>query len=266
MCMILKKIFVFTLVAMTLLILLAACNPAEDKPIEGTLVVGVEGSYPPYEFMDVNGKLIGFDLDVAQRLAQALDKQLVVKTMEFEGLILSLKQGKIDLIISGMSITPSRLKEIEMVPYQGHETTAFSLIFWKTIPMGVNTLQDLANIQDVIVSVESGAIQEEYLKQIPNIQMKSLQGALQPLMDIKFGKSTAYLADPDVAAYLQSRYPNIKTLIVPLSEDERPLGCGIGINKENVQLVSQVKKIVQNLKASGELKKLEQQWFYKESL
>ena len=89
-------------------------------------------------------KLVGFDVDVAELIAEKLGKTLVIKDMEFEGEILSLKQGKIDLILSGMDITPSRLKEILMVPYHGEATISLSLIFWNEIPEGVNSLEDIA--------------------------------------------------------------------------------------------------------------------------
>ena len=94
---------------------------ATEKPSQETLIIGLQSGYPPFEFMDTTGKIVGFDVEIAEIIAEKLQKTLVIKDMEFEGEILSLKQGKIDLIISGMNITPSRLKEILMVPYHGEE-------------------------------------------------------------------------------------------------------------------------------------------------
>ena len=100
-------------------------------------MIGLQSGYPPFEFMDTTGKLVGFDVEMAEIIAKKLQKTLVIKDMEFEGVILSLKQGKIDLIMSGMNITPSRLKEISMVPYHGEDATSLSLIFWNEIPPGI---------------------------------------------------------------------------------------------------------------------------------
>lgn len=235
-----------------------------EKLVYETLVVGLQSGYPPFEYMNEKGEIVGFDLEIAEHIAKKLGKTLVIKDMEFDGEILSLKQGKIDLIISGMNITPSRMKEILMVPYHGEAAASLSLIFWKTIPDGVGNLADLANIPNATVSVESGTVPEAYLVNHKSIQVKSFQGALAPLMDVKYGKSTASLVEPDVATYLKKQHPEIKVLSVPLAKEEEILGFGIGIKKENQKLFNQVKEIIQELKKSGELEQLEKKWFFME--
>jgi arginine transport system substrate-binding protein len=222
-----------------------------------TITVGLQSGYPPFEFMDGSGKIVGFDLDIAALIAQKLSKSLVIKDMEFDGEILSLKQGKIDLIISGMNITPSRLKEISFVPYHGEAVTCLSLIFWKEIPPGLKSLEDLSKLG---ICVESGSIPEMYLNH-QGIYPKSFDGALAPLMDVKFGRSSALLVEPDVAEYLQIQHPEIKTVNVPLPKEETVLGFGIGINKKNKDLFQKVQEVIQELKASGELQSLEKKWF-----
>lgn len=234
---------------------------ATEKSSQKTLVIGLQSGYPPFEFMDTTGKIVGFDIEIAETIAKKLQKTLVIKDMEFEGEILSLKQGKIDLIISGMNITPSRLKEILMVPYHGEEATSLSLIFWNKIPSVVNTIEDIALLPNPTVSVESGAIPETYISRYTNINAKSFQGALGPLMDVKYGKSAANLVEPDVAEYLKKQHPEIKILNVPLPKEETIMGFGIGIKKENQELFQQIQMIIQGLKASGELKQLEDKWF-----
>ncbi len=232
-----------------------------EKSSQETLVIGLQCGYPPFEFMDTAGKIVGFDVEVGAIIAEKLQKKLVIKDMEFEGEILSLKQGKIDLIISGMNITPSRLKEISMVPYHGEDATSLSLIFWKEIPPGINKIEDIALLSNPSVSIESGAIPEAYISRYTNINAKSFQGALSPLMDVKYGKSVANLVEPDVATYLQKQHPEIKLLSVPIPKEEAILGFGIGIRKDNVELFQQIQAIVQELKASGLLKQLEDKWF-----
>lgn len=234
---------------------------AEPVQKNTQLVVGLESGYPPFDFKDSNGNIIGFDVDVAKLIAGKLNKQLVIKDMDFDGIILSLKQGKADLLMCGLNITPSRLKEILMVPYHGEAIKSFSLIFWGKIPQGIQKLEDIGNLPNGAVSVQSGAVSEAYLSKMPSIRVKSFQGALAPLMDVKFGKSTANLVEADTADYLKSQHPEITILDVPLPEEEQILGFGIGIKKENQELFQQVSSIIQELKKSGELKKLEEKWF-----
>lgn len=229
----------------------------EETSSHDELVVGLESSYPPFEFVNEKGELIGFDVDLANRLAEKLGKKLVLKVMEFEGEILSLKQGKIDLIISGMSITPSRLKEIDMIPYYGGKNSGFTLVFWEKIPEGVTKLEDLKGKN---VSVESGSISEMYLENYPFVFTKSFQGSLAPLMDVKYGKSAANLVQADVARYLQEIHPSVAILPLELKKGEELQGIGIGVKKGN-PLFYEVEKAVKEMKESSELDTLKKRWF-----
>lgn len=259
----LKKYFVFVLAlsAFAVLALIKHSQPAQ-LPQHETLVVGLQSGYPPFEFIDSYGKVIGFDVELAQKIAEKLGKKLVIKDMEFEGEILSLKQGQIDLIMSGMNITPSRLKEIQMVPYIGEKATSMSLVFWGEIPKGVQSIEDLIKIPDAVISVELGAVPDEYLKShYPQANIRSFQNAMEPLMDIKFGKSIANLVEPSVAQYFKQQHPQVQVLEIPLAEEDHVLGFGIGIKKENKELSHQVESAIQEFKASGLMNQLESKWF-----
>lgn len=255
-----KYWFIFALIVFgaAIGILSVGSNP---KDREGQLIIGLQSGYPPFEFRDVKGDIVGFDVDVGKEIATHLGKKLIIKDMEFEGTILSLKQGKIDLILSGMNITPTRLKEILMIPYHGEAATSLSLIFWGEIPKEVHKLEDIESLPGGSISVESGAIPEAYMFRYPFIPVKSFHGALNPLMDVKYGKSTANLVEPDVAVYLKSLHPEISILDVPIAPDEQIAGFGIGVKKENHPLFEQVSAIIDDLKQSGKLKQLEDKWF-----
>jgi arginine transport system substrate-binding protein len=257
------KNFMMTVLTLALIGTIFVLKPFQGtvKPSHETLIVGSQSGYPPFEFMDDHGKMVGFDIDLAEHIAKKLEKTLIIKDMDFEGVILSLKQGKLDLIMSGMNITPSRLKEISMVPYHGEEATSLSLVFWNEIPHGVKSLEDIANLPNPAVSVETGSIPETYLNHRQGIQVKSFLGALSSLMDVKYGKSVASLVEPDVAKYLAKHYSQVKILDVPLSKDENILGCGIGVKKENKELFQQIQQIIHEFKTSGELALLEDKWF-----
>lgn len=232
----------------------------EKEPDQETLTIGLQSGYPPFEYRDESGQIVGFDIDVAELIAAKLGKKLVVKDMDFDAEILSLKQGKIDLIVSGMNITPSREKEIFMVPYHG-TATSLSLIFWEAIPKGVKTIDDLIKLPHHTITVGTGTTSEHYLTQYPALQPKSLEGALSCLMDVKYGKSLANLVESDVAQYLQTQHPQIKILEVPLEKNETIAGVGIGVNKKNQALYETIRETIEGLKATGELTQLEDKWF-----
>ena len=83
----------------------------------GTLRVATNATFPPYEYYE-NGKVTGIDMDIAAVIALKLHKKLVIEEMEFDSIINAVQSGKADLGISGMSVTPDRLKNIDFsIPY-----------------------------------------------------------------------------------------------------------------------------------------------------
>jgi len=254
----LQKLLSLFLVFFILTSFFVSCSSSNAKPAKKTLIIGLQSGYPPFEYVDNKGEVVGFDIDVAQKLASILGKKLVVKQMGFDALILALKSGKIDLILSGMSITSERLKEIAMIPYHGEHVSTLQLLFWQKVPQEIHSIDDL---KGKIVTVQSGTFQEEVLSHYPDIEAKSLENTMELLMDIKYGKSAAALVETHIAKELQYQYSDLATLEVSLKEHEQVRGEGIGITKEN-PLIAQIEKAVQELKENGQLKLLHQKWFH----
>jgi arginine transport system substrate-binding protein len=201
-------------------------------------------------------------VDLAHLVAQKMGKKLVIRDMDFDGVIIALNQGKIDLIMSSMNITPSRTKEIFMIPYHGEATDHFTLIFWNKIPDNVHSIEDLAKIPGASICAEVGSVHEEYINRYKKIiSVKSFPGILNTLIDVKYGKSQALLVEPDVAGYLKKKNSEIKTIPIFLPPDVIVGGSGIGVSKKNKALYEEVSHIIQELKASGELQKIEDKWF-----
>lgn len=91
--------------------------PENTDHSAGTLRVATNATFPPYEYYE-NGKVTGIDMDIAEIIALKLHKKLIVEEMEFDSIINAVQSGKADLGISGMSITPDRLKNIDFsLPY-----------------------------------------------------------------------------------------------------------------------------------------------------
>ena len=239
------------------LLLIAICFVSCTAPRDSqTLVVGLQADYPPYEYVDEQGHLAGFDIEVAQKIADKLGKKLVIQEMGFDALILSLKSHKIDLILSGMSITPDRLKEITMVPYQGGKATDAALLFWKSNGKSIEDLKEKT------VAVQSGTFQEQVLREYPEIHPKTLGNTQELIMEIKYGKSDAALVESKVGKEFSHQFPEIQAVILPLPTALQSFGNGIGISKDHAALKQQIEIAVQEMKDSGELTQLERKWFH----
>ncbi len=220
------------------------------------LTVGLQSGYPPYESVNEQGVVVGFDIDVAQNIADSMNKKLVVKEMGFDCLILALKNHKIDLILSGMSITPERMKAIDMVPYYGDKVTDLQLLFWNKEGNPIQTLQGET------VAVQSGTFQEQILHKYSQIKPKLLENTQELVMEIKYGKSVAALVEPAVGNELKHKYPEIHSIPVPLAPEDQVLGNGIGIAKDNVALKTAVEKGVEQMKETGQMNAVAKKWFY----
>jgi len=255
------KNLVYTLFPAGLITILIGLTSCSNHHASNELIVGTSTGFPPYELLDPQGGIIGFDIDVAQKLADKLGKQLVIKDMAYDSLLMSLKQGKIDLILAGVSITKTKLAEIAMVHYQGTPLKSLPLLFWGHVPDGVTTVEDLATVENKTVCAQTGTIQESIIKKYSFLTVKNMENIPDLIMDIKHGKSIAAVLEPSVVTALQQQMPEIKVLDLPLKEDEQGFGNGIGINKSNKKLIEQVQSAIQQMKDDGTLATLEKQWF-----
>ena len=258
--MVTKNIVFYSFISIALMHL-SSCSlfsPAAKK--EDVLVVGTNSGFPPYEMLDNDGNLIGLDIDLAKIIAQKLGKKLELQDMAFDSLIIGLQQKKIDLILAGVSITQKRLEEVALIPYTGKPLTKLPLLFWHEIPAGVNSIYDLNHHSNKTVCTQSGTFQEEVIAKYDFITVKPLKENADLIMDIKFGKSIAAILETKVALAMKEQHPEIKILDLELKPEERDLGTGIGINKTNTQLVAQITSIINELKANGQIQKLEAQW------
>lgn len=229
------------------------------KLFASDFVVGTTSGYAPFVSLNEEGKYEGFDIDLAELLAKKLDKKLVLKDLgSMPSLMLGLKQKKIDALIWAVSITEDRMKNYEMVYYQGDKTTETPFLFWNKIPEGITSIADLA--KEKAVCAEAGSYQEGILKKFPGIKIKNVDSVTAAIMDIKFGKSLATTIDHSLVAGFQAQYPEIKVLKLPLPASEQSLGNGICINKDNQELASQVRKAVDELQAEGKIAELEKKW------
>lgn len=254
------KFFFFTIsLAVFCGALFLGCNSKKEHVDQ--LVVGTTPTYFPYEFKNEQGALDGFDIDFAKALSKELNKKLVFKELDFDGLILALKKGKIDLILSGMSITEARQTQIVMIPYQERPTKQLALAFWEEIPENISSLEALAKKPKIKIAVQIGTFQSEYLSSINTEVSKLLENNTDLLMDIKYGKVPAALFEPQVACALKTKFPEMRLLPVSLPKKNWAAGNGIGINKENLKLISEVSKAMIPLKQKGVITTLEKKWF-----
>lgn len=169
---------------------------------KGQLVVGLSADYPPYEFhATVDGKdtVVGFDIAIAQKIADDMGVKLKIQELGFDALLGSLQTGKIDIIISGMSPTPERLKEVNF-------SDTYMYVQQKVVIRkdDMTKFKTTADFKGVGVAAQKQTTQEELAqKELTGSKVTSLQKVPEMILSLQNKKVDALVLEGPVAeAYL----------------------------------------------------------------
>ncbi len=220
----------------------------------GVLTVGADTTYPPFEWIDTKkGQPVGFDIDLANLIAEKLGVKAKIISTAWDGIIPALKSGKFDVIISAMTITPERAKEIDFsIPYYD----SGQIIAVRKDNTAIHGPQDLAG---KVVGVQTGTTGEEAAKKIKGIKIKEYPDIQYAFTDLEMGRIDAVVNDLPVSAYFIKTHPNLK-LVGKLFTVEH---YGIAFRKDEKALKEAINNILKQIKSDGEYDQLYEKWFGK---
>ena len=218
---------------------------------KGKVVVGMSADYAPYEFhyIDENGKDVigGFDVDIANEIANSLGVELVIQEMDFDALVAALPAGKIDLVISGMNPTEKRAKVVD-----------FSEIYYNSQhgilvrSEDVDKYKTFADLEGVKVGTQLGSTQEQISRnEIPNADLQLLNNVNNLILELKAGKIDAIVMEKPVAEMAVKSNPEL-AVGNPIYEEESG-GNAVGIAKGNEELLAKINEVIKNLNESGKM-------------
>ncbi|RTZ43364.1 transporter substrate-binding domain-containing protein [Candidimonas sp. SYP-B2681] len=220
----------------------------------GTLIVGVEGTYPPFNFVDTKTQqLDGFDIDVSKLLADKLGVKVQFVKTEWSGILAGLSSGKFDVIVNQVGITPERQKTFDFsIPYVASSP---QLILRKNDDSPYKSFSDLKGKK---LGVSQGSNYEALAKAQKGVEVKSYPGAPEYLSDLVNRRVDAALNDQLMTAYL------IKTSNVPIKGGAivgEPAFNGIPFRKDNPKFKAAVDKALEDAFKNGEFAKISDKWF-----
>ncbi|MBC1397708.1 ABC transporter substrate-binding protein/permease [Listeria fleischmannii] len=222
----------------------ATDNSLQEVKDKGTLVVGLSADYPPYEFhQTIKGKdqVVGFDISIAKKIASDMGVSLDIKEMGFDSLLGALKTGKIDLIISGMSPTPERLKEVDFSnPYM---TVEQKVVIRKNDVDKFKTTQDFNGKK---VGAQKQTTQEELAQnELTGSSVVSLQKVPDLILNLKSNKIDGVVLEGPVAdAYVsQDKALRISDISFVNGEKETAIAMQKGATSLKNQVNSSIKTI-----------------------
>ncbi|MDI6601240.1 MAG: ABC transporter substrate-binding protein [Thermoanaerobacteraceae bacterium] len=219
----------------------------------GKIVIGVDDNFPPMEYRDDKGELIGFDVDLSKEIEKALGVKMEWMPTDWNGVILALNSKKFDMILSSMSMTEERAKSVNFTdPY----LYGAQMIVVRGDNKDINGSKDL---QGKIVGVQLGSTSEEAARKIEGIkEIKTYSQYPEAFADLTIGRTDAVVVDGMVGGYFLTKNPgNYRILDEELVKEP----VGIAFRKEDVELRNAVNDVINELKANGKLKELSMKWF-----
>ena len=221
---------------------------------DGKLVVGTSADYPPYEFhatVDGNDKIVGFDMDIAQEVADDLGVKLEIKDMDFDGLLVALQSNKVDMVFAGMTPTEERKENADFSDIYYEATHRFILRSGEEA--SVKSFDDLKGKK---IGVQKGSIQEGIAKDnFDESNIKSLAKVTDLILDLKNNKVDAILVEEGVAKLYCEKNEGIAVADNFVVKDDNG-GAAIAFNKGQAELQTEVNKTIQKLKDEGKIEKL----------
>ncbi|HAR3520784.1 TPA: ABC transporter permease subunit [Staphylococcus aureus] len=214
----------------------------------GELRVGLSADYAPMEFEHtVNGKTeyAGVDIDLAKKIAKDNNLKLKIVNMSFDSLLGALKTGKIDIIISGMTSTPERKKQVDF---------SDSYMMTKNIMLvkkdKVNEYKDIKDFNNKKVGAQKGTEQEKIAQtEIENASITSLSRLPDVILALKSGKVEGAVVEKPVAEAYLKQNPKLGISNVKFYEEEKD--TVIAVPKDSPKLLSQINKTIKEVKDKG---------------
>ncbi|HHC8622505.1 TPA: ABC transporter permease subunit [Staphylococcus aureus] len=214
----------------------------------GELRVGLSADYAPMEFEHtVNGKTeyAGVDIDLAKKIAKYNNLKLKIVNMSFDSLLGALKTGKIDIIISGMTSTPERKKQVDF---------SDSYMMTKNIMLvkkdKVNEYKDIKDFNNKKVGAQKGTEQEKIAQtEIENASITSLSRLPDVILALKSGKVEGAVVEKPVAEAYLKQNPKLGISNVKFNEEEKD--TVIAVPKDSPKLLSQINKTIKEVKDKG---------------
>lgn len=221
------------------------------------LVVATSPDYPPFEFMvSENGKskIVGADIDLAQKIADKLGVELELKAMDFDALLPALQAGKVDMVITGMTPNEKRKKAVDFsdIYFKGENA-----VIVNAKDAGKFTSED--QLKKAKLGVQKGSTQETYVKDNLKVtNYKALVAVPDLIADMKNGNIDAVVLNSKVAGINVTKYDGIKVvenLKLTSGGDEEAMAVAIK-KGDNADLIKLTNEVIKELQDSGEYDKI----------
>lgn len=223
---------------------------------KGQLKVGFD-TFKPWAMMDKQGQYIGFEIDVARRLASDLGVELKLVPTSWDGIIPALVNNKFDILIGGMGITEERAQKVAFTaPY---EYSGIALVASKAKAHGFSTQEDFNNPEVIIVAKLGTTAATAGKKLFPKATLLLFNDEGQTAQEIKNGRAHALLATAPFPAELANK--DSANLFLPIAGLLTQEPCGMALSPKDKDALPELNLWIEKVKSEGWLNERWAYWF-----
>ena len=247
-----KKIIALTLAVLMVASLLAGCGGSDAKnglkTVEsGKLIMATNAAFPPYEFIEGN-EIVGIDAEIAGAIAEKLGLELQIDDMEFDSIVESVKGGKADIGLAGMTVTPERQ---EVINFTASYATGVQVVI-VTEDSAITSVDDLfAEGASHLIGVQRNTTGDLYstwdLEDAGLATVERYSKGADAVQALLTGKVDCVVIDNEPAKAFVEANEGLKILETAYAVEE----YAAAMNKDNTELFEAVNKALEELIADG---------------
>ena len=220
----------------------------------GVLTYGAESGLPWIQMNEATGKPMGFDAEFMDEIGKRLGVEAKMVETNWDALIPSLKQKRIDVIMNGMYITEKRL---EIIDFAGPVYCYGEAI---AISKDNNTIKTLDNLKNKKVGVLKASAYISWLKSIGDVEIVLYESNNFALMDLNNGRLDAAVLDGPMASWAIKKDPKQNSRLIPNYVPKELGRIGVGIRKEDQDLKAAIDKICKEMMLDGTYERILTNW------
>jgi len=246
--------------------LLAACGQKEDNAApeggdllaeileRGELIVAMEGNWSPWTYHDESGELVGYDVEVAQGIAERLGVKATFVEGEFNGLLAGLDAGRYDMIANGVDIDPERQEKYDFSDPYAYNRTA---VIVRADNEDIRTMEDLAGKQTAnTITSTYAAVAQKYGAEVTGVD------DLNQTFELLFSGRIDATLNAEVSYYDYLRaHPDAEIKIACLDTESTQAGLPMRKGEESANLLKAVNDALAEMAADGTLTALSEKYF-----
>lgn len=222
----------------------------------GELRVGMTGTQPPLNMRNRKGELVGLDVDLARALADAMGVQLVLVETPFADLLTDLQEGKLDLVISSLTITPARNARVAFAgPYL---ISGSSLLTRAELIPEIQSLSGLNSAERTWGALEGSTGEALIVESFPLARYVPISDQSSAVDRINDGEIDGFIADLPSVSFQLARHPNLGLATLPGALTTEPLGIALPPNSPLFSNL--VQNYLNTLDSTGQLIQMKARW------